>query len=74
MRGEIERGAAPGITGIPERSGPACAQRHDCRGPARFYDAEGSGVVALLRFPDDALEILFPVLWRSTGSKLATDR
>ena len=63
IRGEFERGEAPRITGLPERT----ARRV-------FNDVIGAGLLASdtpkgpvsLRFPVDALEILFPRLFPET--------
>lgn len=60
MRGQIERGGAPGITGLPERT----ARRV-------LNDTVAAGLLASvtpkepvsLRFPEAALEILFPRLF-----------
>lgn len=63
MRGEIERGAAPGITGLPERS--ARRVLNDTIAAGLLASTTPQGPVSL-RFPDDALEILFPKLYPQT--------
>jgi hypothetical protein len=63
MRGEIERGAAPGITGLPERS--ARRVLNDTIAAGLLASTTPKGPVSL-RFPDDALEILFPKLYPQT--------
>ena len=63
MRGEIERGAAPGITGLPERS--ARRVLNDTIAAGLLASTTPKGPVSL-RFPDEALEILFPKLYPQT--------
>jgi len=60
MRGEIERGATPGITGLPERT--ARRVLNDTIAARLLASATPKGPVSL-RFPDAALEILFPRLF-----------
>ena len=60
MRGEIERGAAPGITGLPERT--ARRVLNDTVASGLLASATPKGPVSL-RFPDEALETLFPKLY-----------
>lgn len=59
-RGEIERGAAPGITGLPERT--ARRVLNDTVAAGLLASATPKGPVSL-RFPENALEILFPRLY-----------
>ena len=63
MRGEIERGAAPGITGLPERT--ARRVLNDTVTAKLLASATPKGPVSL-RFPDEALDILFPRLFLQT--------
>jgi hypothetical protein len=63
MRGEIERGAAPGITGLPERT--ARRVLNDTIAAGLLASTTPKGLVSL-RFPDEALEILFPKLYPQT--------
>ena len=63
MRGEIERGAAAGITGLPERS--ARRVLNDTVTAGLLASATPKGPVSL-RFPENALEILFPRLYPQT--------
>jgi len=63
MRGEIERGAAPGITGLPERT--ARRVLNDTVEAGLLASATPKGPVSL-RFPEPALEILFPRLFPQT--------
>jgi Fic family protein len=60
MRGEIERGAAPGITGLPERT--ARRVLNDTIAAGLLASTTPKGPVSL-RFPDEALEMLFPKLY-----------
>jgi Fic family protein len=60
LRGEIERGAAPGITGLPERS--ARRVLNDTVTAGLLASATPKGPVSL-RFPETALEVLFPRLF-----------
>ena len=60
MRGEIERGAAPGITGLPERT--ARRTLNDTVEAGLLASATPKGPVSL-RFPEAALETLFPRLF-----------
>jgi hypothetical protein len=63
VRGEVERGAIPRLTGLPERT----ARR-------LLNDAIDDGLLASetpksavsLRFPEDALEAIFPKLYPQT--------
>jgi Fic family protein len=63
MRGEIERGAAPGITGLPERT--ARRVLNDTVEAGLLASATPKGAVSL-RFPEAALETLFPRLFPQT--------
>jgi Fic family protein len=63
LRGEIERGAAPGITGLPERT--ARRVLNDAVEAGLLASATPKGPVSL-RFPEPALEILFPRLYPQT--------
>jgi hypothetical protein len=63
MRGEIERGAAPGITGLPERT--ARRVLNDTVAAGLLASATPKGPVSL-RFPEAALETLFPRLFPQT--------
>jgi Fic family protein len=60
VRGEFERGEAPRITGLPERS----ARRilNDCLSGGLLGSDTPKGAVSL-RFPDTALDALFPRLF-----------
>ena len=60
MRGEIERGAAPGVTGLPERT--ARRVLNDTVEAGLLASATPKGPVSL-RFPEAALETLFPRLF-----------
>ena len=60
MRGEIERGAAPGITGLPERT--ARRVLNDTIAAGLLASTTPKSPVSL-RFPDEALEVLFPKLY-----------
>lgn len=59
-RGEIERGAAPGITELPERT--ARRVLNDTVAAGLLASATPKGPVSL-RFPEAALDILFPRLY-----------
>jgi Fic family protein len=63
MRGEIERGAAPGITGLPERT--ARRVLNDTIAVGLLASTTPKRPVSS-RFPDEALEILFPWLYPQT--------
>jgi Fic family protein len=63
MRGEIERGAAPGIMGLPERT--ARRVLNDTIAAGLLASTTPKGPVSL-RFPDEALEMLFPKLYPQT--------
>jgi Fic family protein len=63
MRGEIERGAAPGVTGLPERT--ARRVLNDTVAAGLLASATPKGPVTL-RFPEAALETLFPRLFPQT--------
>jgi Fic family protein len=63
VRGEIERGAAPGITGLPERT--ARRVLNDTVTAGLLASATPKGPVSL-RFPEPALEVLFPRLFPQT--------
>jgi Fic family protein len=63
VRGEIERGAAAGITGLPERT--ARRVLNDTVSAGLLASATPKGPVSL-RFPQNALEILFPRLYPQT--------
>jgi Fic family protein len=63
MRGEIERGAAPGVTGLPERT--ARRVLNDTLEAGLLASATPKGPVSL-RFPEAALETLFPRLFPQT--------
>ena len=59
-RGEIERGAAPGITGLPERTARRVLNGTIAAGLLASSTPKGP---VSLRFPDEALETLFPKLY-----------
>jgi len=61
--GEIERGAAPRITGLPERT--ARRVLNDVVEAGLLASATPKGPVSL-RFPESALEVLFPRLYPKT--------
>jgi Fic family protein len=63
IRGEIERGAAPGITGLPERT--ARRVLNDTVAAGLLASATPKGPVSL-RFSEAALETLFPRLYPQT--------
>jgi len=63
IRGEIERGEAPRITGLPERT--ARRVLNDVVADGLLASATPKGPVSL-RFPVHALEILFPRLYPHT--------
>jgi Fic family protein len=63
MRGEIERGAAPGVTGLPERT--ARRVLNDTVEAGLLASATPKGPVSL-HFPEAALETLFPRLFPQT--------
>ena len=63
VRGEIERGAAAGITGLPERT--ARRVLNDTVTAGLLASATPKSPVSL-RFPENALEILFPRLYPQT--------
>lgn len=63
IRGEFERGAAPRITGLPERT--ARRVLGDVVDAGLLASKTPKGPVSL-RFPADALEILFPRLYPET--------
>ncbi len=63
IRGEIERGDAPRITGLPERT--ARRVLNDTINEGLLGSATPKGPVSL-RFPDAALETLFPRLFGET--------
>ncbi len=63
MRGAIERGAAAGITGLPERS--ARRVLNDTVEAGLLASVTPKGPVSL-RFPEAALEALFPRLYPQT--------
>jgi Fic family protein len=60
IRGQFERGAAPRITGLPERS--ARRVLNDVIAEGLLASATPKGPVSL-RFPAQALEALFPLLY-----------
>jgi len=60
IRGEIERGAAPGITGLPERTARRVLNETIAAGLLASTTPKGP---VSLRFPDGALEMLFPRLY-----------
>jgi Fic family protein len=60
VRGEFERGEAPRITGLPERS--ARRVLNDCLSEGLLGSDTPKGAVSL-RFPDAALDALFPRLF-----------
>jgi len=60
MRGEYERGDAPRITGLPERT--ARRVLNDVTEIGLLGSETPKGPVSL-RFPVDALETLFPLLY-----------
>ncbi len=63
IRGEIDRGEAPRITGLPERT--ARRVLNDAVSAGLLASITPKGPVSL-RFPADALEILFPRLYPRT--------
>jgi len=60
VRGEIDRGEAPRITGLPERT--ARRVLNDLTNLGLLASATPKGSVSL-RFPADSLETLFPLLY-----------
>jgi Fic family protein len=62
-RGAIERGAAAGITGLPERT--ARRVLNDTIGAGLLTSATPKGPVSL-HFPESALEVVFPRLYPQT--------
>jgi Fic family protein len=60
MRGEIERGEASRITGLPERT--ARRVLNDTIKTGLLASATPKGAVSL-RFPTDTLDVLFPRLF-----------
>jgi Fic family protein len=60
MFGEIERGAAPRITGLPERT--ARRVLNDAVEASLLASVSPKGPVSL-RFPEEVLEVLFPRLY-----------
>lgn len=63
VRGEIDRGEAPRITGLPERT--ARRVLNDVVNDGLLASATPKGPVSL-RFPAHALEVLFPRLYPRT--------
>ena len=63
MRGEFERGAAAGLTALPERT--ARRVLNDTVAVGLLGSSTPKGPVSL-RFPDDTLEVLFPRLYPQT--------
>jgi Fic family protein len=63
IRGEFDRGEAPRITGVPERSARRIVKDVV---EAGLLDSETPKGPLFLRFPDDALEALFPRLYPET--------
>ncbi len=63
IRGEVERGAIERITGLPERT--ARRVLNDAINAGLLASATPRSAVSL-RFPDDALEVLFPRLYPHT--------
>ena len=63
IRGELERGDAPRITGLPERT--ARRVMNDVITAGLLASETEKGPVSL-RFPTDTLEILFPKLFPET--------
>ncbi len=63
VRGEVERGEASRITGLPERS--ARRVLNDLTNEGMLSSATPKGPVSL-RFPADSLETLFPRLYPHT--------
>lgn len=63
IRGEFERGAAPGITGLPERT--ARRVLNDALEAGLLGSQTPKGPVSL-RFPEPSLETLFPRLYPET--------
>lgn len=63
IRGEFDRGDAPRITGLPERSARRVLNEAVAAGLLASETPKGP---VSLRFPQDALEILFPRLYPET--------
>jgi hypothetical protein len=60
VRGEIERGEAPRITGLPERTARRVLNQVIA---AKLLDSASPKGPVSLRFPSDALDVLFPNLY-----------
>ncbi len=67
MRGKLERGEVPRITGLPERS--ARRVLHDVESKGLLASETPKGAVSL-RFPAESLEILFPKLFPDSATRL----
>ena len=63
MRGEFDRGEAPRITGLPERTARRVVNDVIATGLLESVTPKGA---LSLRFPDDALDLLFPRLFPET--------
>jgi Fic family protein len=63
IRGEVDRGEVPRITGLPERT--ARRVMNDVVAAGLLESSTPKGPLSL-RFPDDALETLFPRLYAET--------
>jgi len=63
IRGELERGEAPRVTGLPERTARRVVNDVIARGLLASNTPKGP---LSLRFPEDALDILFPRLFPET--------
>lgn len=63
MRGEFDRGEAPRITGLPERTARRVVNDVTATGLLELVTPKGA---LSLRFPDDALDLLFPRLFPET--------
>jgi Fic family protein len=66
MRGEFERGHIGRITGLPERTARRVLSSVIEAGLLASHTEKGP---VSLRFPDDALEILFPRLYPETETQ-----
>lgn len=63
IRGEIERGDAPRVTGLPERTARRVLNEAVAAGLLASETPKGP---VSLRFPQDTLEVLFPRLYPQT--------
>ena len=63
VRGEVERGAVDRITGLPERSARRVLNEAI---EAGLLASESPKTPVSLRFPEDSLEVIFPLLYPQT--------